>query len=184
MQRRRVQVPSRIVAELPLSEERLYRTCLDLATKSKAAGVRFGAVIVKNGRVIGRGWNHKKWAGDGPELMGYAIHAEVAAMNDALRKGHTLKGAQIYVAGYFAKDGHLYVPREDHFSCNRCPSHFLKHGIAGVNVPRREGWAFMSSADAFTVGREYARQRRLGATSREEIGATDIAIGDVLGLAA
>ena len=64
MQRRRYQVASRVVDELPLAEERLYRECLDLATRSKAEGVRFGAVLVKNGRIIGRGWNHKKWAQD------------------------------------------------------------------------------------------------------------------------
>ncbi len=46
-----------------------------------------GAVIVKNGEIIGRG-HHKKAGGD---------HAEVAAIKNAKRKGHDLKGASIFV---------------------------------------------------------------------------------------
>lgn len=46
-----------------------------------------GAVIVKDGEIIGRG-HHKKAGGD---------HAEVAAIKSAKRKGHDLKGAAIFV---------------------------------------------------------------------------------------
>lgn len=46
-----------------------------------------GAVIVKKGEIIGRG-HHKKAGGD---------HAEVAAIKNAKRKGHDLKGASIFV---------------------------------------------------------------------------------------
>lgn len=46
-----------------------------------------GAVIVKNGDIIGRGY-HKKAGKD---------HAEVAAIKNAKRKGHDLKGAKIFV---------------------------------------------------------------------------------------
>lgn len=48
-----------------------------------------GAVIVKNGKIVGEGW-HRKAGGD---------HAEVAAMKNASRKGvKSLKGAEIYVS--------------------------------------------------------------------------------------
>lgn len=46
-----------------------------------------GAVLVKRGQVIGRGWHRR--AG-GP-------HAEVAAILDAKRRGHSLKSATLYV---------------------------------------------------------------------------------------
>ena len=46
-----------------------------------------GAVLVKNGRIIGRGW-HRRAGGD---------HAEVAALKDARRRHHSPKGATIYV---------------------------------------------------------------------------------------
>lgn len=46
-----------------------------------------GAVIVKNGKIIGQGY-HKK--------AGHA-HAEIAAFNDAERKKNSVKGADLYV---------------------------------------------------------------------------------------
>ena len=46
-----------------------------------------GAVIVKNGLIIGEGW-HKRCGGD---------HAEVAAIKNAARRGKATKGATIYV---------------------------------------------------------------------------------------
>lgn len=46
-----------------------------------------GAVLVRSGRVIGRGWHH---AAGGP-------HAEIEALRDAQRRGHSPRGATIYV---------------------------------------------------------------------------------------
>jgi len=46
-----------------------------------------GAVLVKGGKVIGRGWHRQ--AG-GP-------HAEIEALRDAQRRGHSPKGATLYV---------------------------------------------------------------------------------------
>jgi diaminohydroxyphosphoribosylaminopyrimidine deaminase/5-amino-6-(5-phosphoribosylamino)uracil reductase len=47
-----------------------------------------GAVIVKRGKVVGRGWHHR--AGE--------PHAEIEAIRDAERQGHNLRGATIYVS--------------------------------------------------------------------------------------
>ena len=46
-----------------------------------------GAVVVQNGRIVGEGW-HRKAGGD---------HAEVAAIKNAVKKGHSTQGASIYV---------------------------------------------------------------------------------------
>jgi diaminohydroxyphosphoribosylaminopyrimidine deaminase/5-amino-6-(5-phosphoribosylamino)uracil reductase len=46
-----------------------------------------GAVLVRNGRVIGKGWHHR--AGK--------PHAEIEALRDAERRGETVRGATIYV---------------------------------------------------------------------------------------
>jgi diaminohydroxyphosphoribosylaminopyrimidine deaminase/5-amino-6-(5-phosphoribosylamino)uracil reductase len=47
-----------------------------------------GAVLVKGGRVLGRGWHHQ--AG-GP-------HAEIEAVRDAQRRGYSPRGATLYVS--------------------------------------------------------------------------------------
>ena len=46
-----------------------------------------GAVLVKRGKIIGRGWHHR--AG--------LPHAEIEALHDAARRGHDPKGATLYV---------------------------------------------------------------------------------------
>jgi diaminohydroxyphosphoribosylaminopyrimidine deaminase/5-amino-6-(5-phosphoribosylamino)uracil reductase len=46
-----------------------------------------GAVLVKRGKIIGRGWHHR--AG--------GAHAEIEALRDAARRGNSPKGATIYV---------------------------------------------------------------------------------------
>ena len=46
-----------------------------------------GVVLVKGGRIIGRGWHHR--AGE--------PHAEIEALRDAQERGHTIKGATLYV---------------------------------------------------------------------------------------
>ena len=46
-----------------------------------------GAVLVKGGRIIGRGWHRR--AG--------APHAEIEALRDAQKRGHKAKGATLYV---------------------------------------------------------------------------------------
>jgi diaminohydroxyphosphoribosylaminopyrimidine deaminase / 5-amino-6-(5-phosphoribosylamino)uracil reductase len=46
-----------------------------------------GAVLVKGGKLIGRGWHHR--AGE--------PHAEIEAIHDAQGRGHTVKGATLYV---------------------------------------------------------------------------------------
>jgi diaminohydroxyphosphoribosylaminopyrimidine deaminase/5-amino-6-(5-phosphoribosylamino)uracil reductase len=46
-----------------------------------------GAVIAKNGKILGEGW-HRKAGHD---------HAEAAAIKDARRRGHSTRGATIYV---------------------------------------------------------------------------------------
>jgi diaminohydroxyphosphoribosylaminopyrimidine deaminase / 5-amino-6-(5-phosphoribosylamino)uracil reductase len=46
-----------------------------------------GAVLVRGGQIIGRGWHHR--AG--------RPHAEIEALEDAKRRGHSAKGATLYV---------------------------------------------------------------------------------------
>ena len=46
-----------------------------------------GAVLVKGGKIIGRGWHHR--AGE--------PHAEIEALRDARERGHQVKGATLYV---------------------------------------------------------------------------------------
>lgn len=71
-------------------EDEFMRRALELARRGLGhtrPNPAVGAVIVKNGEIIGEGW-HRKAGGD---------HAEVAAIKNALRRKNQLAGSSIYV---------------------------------------------------------------------------------------
>ena len=79
------------MAENLPSDDFFMARAIELAMKGKGhtrPNPAVGAVIVKDGRIIGEGW-HKRAGGD---------HAEVAAIKNAFESGaNTLEGATIYV---------------------------------------------------------------------------------------
>jgi len=74
--------------------ERFMNAALDLARQAEAAGeVPVGAVVVKDGEIVGRGYNHPI-SGHDP-----TAHAEVTALRDAAGKlgNYRLIGCDLYV---------------------------------------------------------------------------------------
>jgi diaminohydroxyphosphoribosylaminopyrimidine deaminase / 5-amino-6-(5-phosphoribosylamino)uracil reductase len=72
------------------SEQRFMRAALALAKRgygTTSPNPMVGAVLVKGGEIIGRGWHHR--AGE--------PHAEIEAFRDAQARGHKIKGATLYV---------------------------------------------------------------------------------------
>ena len=73
---------------------RFMRAALALATEAAAAGeVPVGAVVVLDGEIVGRGYNHPISAHDP------TAHAEIAAMRDAAARlgNYRLGGCDLYV---------------------------------------------------------------------------------------
>lgn len=71
-------------------DEKYMHLCIDLALKGKGKAEPnplVGCVIVKNSKIIGQGY-HMKFG---------ANHAEVNAVNNALKKTKSLKGSTLYV---------------------------------------------------------------------------------------
>lgn len=74
--------------------ERFMRAALALAAEAAAAGeVPVGAVVVKDGEIVGRGYNHPIGAHDP------TAHAEVAAIREAAKAlgNYRLGGCDLYV---------------------------------------------------------------------------------------
>src|SRR5215472_11426395 len=73
-----------------MSDARFLRLALQLARRGyglTSANPMVGAVLVKKGKIIGRGWHHR--AG--------LPHAEIEALRDAQKHGHNSRGATLYV---------------------------------------------------------------------------------------
>jgi deoxycytidylate deaminase len=101
---------------------------------SEDPSLRVGAVIVKEGEELGRGYNHfpneQQYHRDQRELMfsnknfkyEHIIHAEVDALKNALRKGaETLDGSTIY----------LYPCQP----CLKCAEYIVQYGIKKIVAP-------------------------------------------------
>ncbi len=73
---------------------RFMRAALELAARARADGeVPVGAVVVRDGTIVGRGWNHPIGAHDP------TAHAEVGALREAARAlgNYRLPGCDLYV---------------------------------------------------------------------------------------
>lgn len=73
-----------------MSDTSFMRLALRLARRGQGTtspNPMVGAVLVKGGKIIGRGWHRR--AGE--------AHAEIAALHDAQQRGNATKGATLYV---------------------------------------------------------------------------------------
>lgn len=77
-----------------MSDERFMREALGLAGEAAEAGeVPVGAIVVKDGEIVGRGYNRPITTADP------TAHAEIVAMRDAARhlENYRLVGCDLYV---------------------------------------------------------------------------------------
>ena len=114
------------------SERDYMRLALRLARRgygTTSPNPMVGAVLVKGGRIIGRGWHRR--AGQ--------PHAEIEALRDAQMRGRKVKGATLYVT---------LEPCSTHGRTPPCTAAILTAGISSVVVgavdpnPRHRGRAF------------------------------------------
>jgi hypothetical protein len=158
-----------------LSDDPLYLKCLQLSSEGgKRFG--FGAILFdREGRLAGLGRNRQRSPSDVFRMPGQGLHAEAAAINDALLNGNDPAGGTIYVAGYFKRGGRLYLPEEPMFSCVYCPPIMEKYGISRLAVPVENAgysrWSFISLGEAATLaerfrGRAFEERVKVGMSER------------------
>ncbi len=115
-----------------MSDSRFISLALKLARRAygeTSPNPMVGAVLMKGGKIIGRGWHHQ--AG-GP-------HAEIEALRDAEKSGNNVKGATLYVT---------LEPCSTHGRTPPCTDAIIDAGIQRVIVgttdpnPKHAGAAF------------------------------------------
>ena len=115
-----------------MSDARFMRLALRLAGRGyglTSPNPMVGAVLVKGGKIIGRGWHRR--AG--------LPHAEIEALGDAQRRGHRSKGATLYVT---------LEPCSTHGRTPPCTNAIIAAGIKRVIVgatdpnPKHSGKGF------------------------------------------
>ena len=107
-------------------EERCLDIARELAAKSQLHH-KHGAIVVKSGRVLGRGFNksrnHPRMIEAGQHAMECGYHAEIVAMKDA----GNVEGAVIFVARINKKGEDLLSK-----PCSRCQEVLTKKKVKNV----------------------------------------------------
>lgn len=118
--------------------------------------MKFGSVLVKDGKVIGRGWNRLSTKEDRALLshVDYASHGEQSAIIDAIKKGFDPTNGTIYVLGYGAKNKKLSIRDGKFFTCRKCPHGMMKYNIK-VMIPTPKGWVKLSAEEALESAKEH-----------------------------
>ena len=142
-----------------MMSDNFLHECLSLAKNCKS-NIGFGAILVKNGIIIGKGRNRRSTIEDRLLLshVDYAIHAEQAAIVDALQKGNDVYGADVFVAGIILKGknkGKISFRTIPEFGCRKCPHSFKRFNIY-VNIPKINGnWFRLSPEEAMETGEKF-----------------------------
>jgi hypothetical protein len=169
----RAQAANKAIAGRRSRKEFDYRSdaigilCLEKASQSKAK-TGFGAVLVDKDTVITSARNRRSNPGENDLLQGgvdYAIHAEQAAILEALQSGQDVAGKDIYVLGQVQRGedkGRLSVRsnnRDHAFTCLRCARTLAKFDV-NVNIPMPSGWKRLSPKEALESATEFKAEGR------------------------
>lgn len=132
--------------------------CLIQARQGKSY-ISFGAVLVRDNVIIGRGRNRHATSEERALLshIDYAIHAEQAAIIDAIRKGYDVTNSEIYVLGVVRSGrnkGKFSIRSIRGFGCRKCPHTFTKYNIS-VNIPLVNGWCKLSPQEAMETAKSF-----------------------------
>lgn len=135
------------------------RICLVWAKLCKTE-VGFGAVLVKGERFIGVGRNRLADSRDRRAIprVDYAIHAEQAAIADAIYYGVDPTNAKLYVLGVCLigkNKGKLTTRTERIFVCNKCPVVIEKYNIT-THIPHVDGWMAIRPDEIMAIGKSVA----------------------------
>ena len=116
-------IPLEEVAESEAPDADRMMPLAKKASEKSTMSHKLGAVLVKKGKIIGTGFNTRKTHPTLGSSLFKMLHAEGAAIYSALKQGHCVRGAVMYV---YRKNNNLACP------CRDCQAIIKDHGIKAV----------------------------------------------------
>ena len=164
---------------MKIFQDPIYQLCIHIASSSKSKIMKFGAVLTRNNIILGSGTN-RYIRDDDIIRTGYANHAEISAINDALLRKKKTFNTTLYVAGYFP-DGSLYIPNIPIYTCKSCIKKLMLYSVHAVAVPNRDGWAYIKLEEAERMAKDINSRTNCISKKRREITLKNISV-DMLNL--
>jgi len=143
----------------------------DLSKNSICQKMHFGAIIVKDGKILAEGYNNpydnKKCdpclrigveSGTKLELC-RAVHAEQKSLLYALNKQIDISNAIMYVAGTFP-DGKPFIKTEKNFYCTFCSRLLNQTKLKGIVIGTTKGPEFMNLEEVLESSFEIATGKK------------------------
>jgi len=147
--------------------EKFMRVAVEEAKKSTCKKSKRGVVIVKDGKIIGKGYNKVTIEGfcnpcirenikDNSRVeLCSAIHAEQMAILDSIKNGKSLEGSRMFHTR--VKNGEV-KPSED-VSCTICSRIILESGIEEFIMLQKEGYAIYPAKEFNELSFKYFLDR-------------------------
>ncbi len=111
-------------------DDPLWRRCMELALRSKGKEQCYGSVVTKNDKIIGEGWNRLLGRGEPfPFRTSFFLHAEKAAIGQALLREKNIDGAILCVSGFFVEERRPIIFKEPIGTCVNCAKLYPQFGI-------------------------------------------------------
>lgn len=137
--------------------DRYAKECLRLASMSKGQ-MKFGAVLVKGTKIVGRGYNKRSTAEERKILshVDYSTHAEQLSLINGLENIGDISGCRLYVTGYVKKKGQkiFSLRHGKYFTCRKCPHSLIRYNIP-VYVATEEGWVKLTPQEALKSAKQH-----------------------------
>ena len=137
------------------SDER-FQSCLRLALQSGGKDQRYGALVAKDGQLLGAGgYNRLLKKGEPfPFKTTFFLHAERAAIGSAIMEhgSDLVAGATVYVGGIFVDSKRPQIRRTSMIhmgSCVQCARLYVRFGLS-VAFMSEKGWVILSGQQSLT----------------------------------
>jgi len=147
--------------------EEYMKIAAEYAKKSTCKKSQRGAIIVKDGEIIGKGYNkvtlkelcdpciREKIKDNSRAELCSAIHAEQMAIIDALKKSKSLNGSRIYHIK--VKNGEMKYSED--VSCTVCSRIILEAGISEFVLLHKDGFVLYDSKEFNELSFKYFLER-------------------------
>lgn len=155
-------------AELEKAKEYMA-IAAEYAKNSSCRKSKRGVVIVKDNKIIGSGYNDvtieslcdpciREEIRDNSRVeLCSAVHAEHAAIIDALKRGNSLEGSVMYHIK--VKDGEMKPSGKP--SCTMCSREILKSGVSEFVIWHNEGHAIYSAKEFNEISFQFFLKNKL-----------------------